>query len=51
MTSMPNSFSRFLDEEDLGKVRDAYLESLAALEAEEEVEVKAVGAPPEPQET
>ena len=32
---MPSSFSRFLDESELQKVRDLYLESLAALDAED----------------
>lgn len=33
---MPSSFSRFLDETELKKVRELYLESLAALDAEDE---------------
>ena len=32
---MPSSFSRLLDDDELAKVRELYLESLAALEAEE----------------
>ncbi|MFI0418752.1 hypothetical protein [Spongiactinospora sp. 9N601] len=33
---VPNSFSRFLSPEELDRVRELYLDSLAALEAEEE---------------
>ncbi|NUT98708.1 MAG: hypothetical protein HOY78_42565 [Saccharothrix sp.] len=35
---MPSSFSRFLDEDELVKVRELYLESLAALDEDEEDE-------------
>lgn len=31
---MPNSFSRFLSDEDLAKVREQYLEALAEVESE-----------------
>lgn len=31
---MPNSFSRFLSDEDLAKVREEYLEALAEVESD-----------------
>ncbi|SCL27327.1 hypothetical protein GA0074692_2331 [Micromonospora pallida] len=36
---MPSSFSRFVSEEDLNRVRDEFLSALAELEAEEFGEV------------
>ncbi|MEU4746060.1 hypothetical protein AB0G02_37140 [Actinosynnema sp. NPDC023658] len=43
---MPSSFSRFLDEDELVKVRELYLESLAALDEDEEDEDEGAGAEP-----
>ncbi|WP_140158058.1 hypothetical protein [Micromonospora sp. NBS 11-29] len=37
---MPSSFSRFLDEAELAKVRELYLESLDALDDDEDDEVE-----------
>lgn len=35
MRTLPSSFSRFVSEEDLNRVRDEFLSALADLEAEE----------------
>ena len=35
MTTLPSSFSRFVSDDDLSRVRDEYLAALAELEAED----------------
>jgi hypothetical protein len=47
VTTLPSSFSRFVSDDDLNRVRDEYLAALAELEAEdgdEDQETADVGA-------